>query len=490
MGENYVAVDLGAESGRVILGVLAAERLQLEPLHRFLNEPVRLPTGLYWDTLRLWHEILTGLGIAGRERKLAVAGIGVDTWGVDFALLGADGSLVDNPRHYRDARNQGMLERTFAIVPREEIFAQTGIQFMQLNSLYQWHAMKLSWAPALEVARTLLFMPDLFHYFLTGVKKAELTIASTSQFYNPLRGDWAHELLSLLRLDAALLPEVAPAGTRLGPVLPYVAAATGLAADTPVFATASHDTASAVAAVPATGDGWCYISSGTWSLMGVELESPVIDERSLELNFTNEIGVEGRIRLLKNIMGLWPLQECRRYWASSGQDYSYEELTRLAAAAPPFFAVIDPDQFLEPGDMPNRIAAYCREHGQSTPGEPGTFCRIILESLALRYRQVLENLEELTGRAIERIHIVGGGSRNALLNQFVADCTNRPVLAGPAEATAAGNVLTQAMGAGSVQGLEHIRAIVRASFPVTVFQPQNHAGWADAYRRFRELTAA
>lgn len=490
MADHFLAVDLGAESGRVILGVLDQGKLSLEPLHRFSNQPVMLPTGLYWDTLRLWHEVLTGLAVAGRERHLRVDGIGVDTWGVDFALLGADGALVDNPRHYRDARNNGMLERTFAVAPREEIFAQTGIQFMQLNSLYQWHALKLAWSPALDSARTLLFMPDLFHYFLTGEKKAELTIASTSQFYSPLRGDWARELLSALRLDAGLLPEIVPAGTRLGAILPYVADQTGLDADTAVYATASHDTASAVAAVPAAGDhGWCYISSGTWSLMGVEIEEPVINERALELNFTNEIGVEGRVRLLKNIMGLWPLQECRREWARRGREFSYEELAKLAADAPSFFAVIDPDRFLEPGHMPERIAAWCEEHGQRAPSEPGTICRIVLESLALRYRQVLENLEELTGRPINRIHIVGGGSKNALLNQFVADCTNRTVLAGPAEATAAGNMLTQAMGGGLVMGLEEIRRVVRASFAVEVFEPKDSAHWADPYRRFLRVVA-
>jgi rhamnulokinase len=490
MPDHFLAVDLGAESGRVILGVLDGGRLSLEPLHRFPNQPVALPTGLYWDTLRLWHEILTGLAVAGRERRIPIEGIGVDTWGVDFALLGADGALVDNPRHYRDARNNGMLERTFAVVSREEIFAQTGLQFMQLNSLYQWHALKLAWSPALQSARTLLFMPDLFHYFLTGVKKAELTIASTSQFYGPLRGDWARELLATLRLDPSLLPEIVPAGTRLGPILPYVADQTGLDAGTPVFATASHDTASAVAAVPAASDrGWCYISSGTWSLMGVELEEPVINERALELNFTNEIGVEGRVRLLKNIMGLWPLQECRREWARQGREFSYEELTRLAAGAPPFFAVIDPDQFLEPGHMPERIAAWCAGHGQTPPSEPGVVCRVVLESLALRYRQVLDNLEELSGRRIERIHIVGGGSRNRLLNQFVADCTNRTVLAGPAEATAAGNILTQAMGAGLVLGLDQIRGVVRASFPVEVYQPKSPEDWSAPYRRFTSLSA-
>lgn len=487
MSDNFLAVDLGAESGRVILGKLAGGKLQLEELHRFPNQPVTLPTGLYWDTLRLWHEILTGLAVAGRTRRLPVSGVGVDTWGVDFALLGADGALVDNPRHYRDARNTGMLEKTFGVLSKEEIFAQTGVQFMQFNTLYQWHALKMAWSPALQVARTLLFMPDLFHYLLSGVKRAELTIASTSQFYGPLRGDWTREVLGALRLDPELLPPIVPAGTLLGPILPYVADQTGLAPDTPVYATASHDTAAAVAAVPAQDNDWCYISSGTWSLMGVELEEPVINNDSLELNFTNEIGVEGRVRFLKNIMGLWPLQECRRDWARQGHEFSYDQLSAMAAEAPAFFAVIDPDHFLEPGHMPLRIAQYCESTGQTAPSEPGTYARVILESLALRYRQVLESLERVTRKTIRKIHIVGGGSRNALLNQFVADCTGRTVIAGPAEATAAGNVLTQAMGAQLLPGLEAIRTIVRDSFEVTVVTPKSRDGWDKAYEKYCRL---
>jgi len=484
---SFLAIDLGAESGRVIHGRLESGKLRLEPLHRFSNDPVRLPTGLYWDTLRLWHEILQGLTIAGRDRALAVEGIGVDTWGVDIAFLGADGALVDNPRHYRDARNNGILEKTFAVVPREEIFARTGIQFMQINSVFQWHSMKLEAAPALRTAHTLLFMPDLFSYFLCGSRKAELSIASTSQFYNPLTGTWALDLLQALGLEASLLPEIVPPGARLNALLPHVAEQTGVAPTTTVFATTGHDTASAVAAVPATGDDWCYISSGTWSLMGVELREPVVNSQSLAMNVTNEIGAERRVRLLKNIMGLWPLQECRRAWALEGREYGYEELAALAAEAPPFAAVIQPDEFLEPGHMPERIAAFCRRTGQTPPASPGAMARVILESLALRYRQVLENLESLIGRSLARIHIVGGGSRNRLLNQFVAGCTGRVVIAGPSEATAAGNVLVQAAGAGLLAGLDEIRETVRRSFPVEETLPRRDVAWDQAYRRFLEL---
>ncbi|MBK5290381.1 MAG: rhamnulokinase [Acidobacteriia bacterium] len=485
----YLAVDLGAESGRVILGTISDGRLKLEELHRFANTPVMLPTGLYWDTLRLWEEILQGLSVAGRDRKLIVSGIGVDTWGVDFALLGADGALVDNPRHYRDARNNGMMEKTFEVAPKEQIFGATGIQFMQINSLYQWHAMHLSASPALQTARTLLFMPDLFNCFLTGQRRAERTIASTSQFYDPRAKTWAAQLLRTLGLNPNLLPPLIDPGTRLGSLLAFVADRTGLPAQTTVFATAGHDTACAVAAAPTQESGhWCYISSGTWSLMGVEIDEPVIDSKARELNFTNEIGAGGRVRLLKNIAGMWLLQECRRAWAGQGNEFSYEDLALKAAAAEPFAAMVDPDAFLEPGHMPQRIAEYCAATSQKAPIGEGALVRVILESLALRYRQVLESLESLTGKTIETIHIMGGGSRNQLLNQLVADATGRMVVAGPAEATAAGNILVQAIGSGEVAGLAEARQIVRNSFEVTAVPPRSRIGWDEAYRAFCRLT--
>jgi rhamnulokinase len=480
----YLAFDLGAESGRAILGTLRSGQLTLEELHRFPNTPVRVFRSLNWDTLRLWHEMQAGLALAGRTRRLKLDGIGVDTWGVDFALLGADGGLIENPRHYRDARTNGMPEEVFKIVTRAQIFELTGIQFMQLNTLYQLFAMRRSEAPALDSARTLLMMPDLFNYWLTGVVKSELTIASTSQFYNPRRGVWARELFERLDLPRRILPEIVPPGTRLGTLLPAVAEAAGLDA-APVYATGCHDTASAVAAVPAVGDSWCYISSGTWSLMGVELDAPVIDARSLALNMTNEMGAGGKVRLLKNIAGLWLLQECRRAWSLEGRDYGYEDLASMAAGTPPFSAVIDPDAFLEPGDMPAKIAAHCRSTGQTPPGSEAAMARTILESLALRYREVLEDLESLAGRRLETIHIVGGGARNRVLNQFVSDACGRTVVAGPAEATAMGNVLIQAIGSGEVSGLAAAREIVRRSAALEVFTPQPAGDWNSAYEKFR-----
>jgi len=467
---RYLAFDLGAESGRAMLGTLDAGRLAVEELHRFSNTPVRVFDALYWDTLRLWHEIQRGLAIAGRERKLALDGIGIDTWGVDFALLGGDGALADNPRHYRDARTHGVMPKVFAIVPRAEVFAQTGIQFMQINSLYQFYALKLAGSPALARAHKLLFMPDLLNYWLTGVARAEVTIASTSQFYDPRRKAWATDLLERLGLPTHILPEIVAPGTRLGPLLDSVAEAAGLGV-VPVYATGCHDTASAVAAVPAEGSNWCYISSGTWSLMGAELDQPIIDEQVLEQNLTNEIGVAGKVRFLKNIAGLWLLQECRRAWALEGAEFTYDELVRLAGSAQPFRASIDPDAFLEPGDMPRKIAERCRASGQTPPQTPGEFTRTILESLARRYRQVLESLETLAGRRFDAIHIVGGGSRNRLLNQLVANATGRTVIAGPSEATAIGNLLTQAIGAGELSGLAEAREVVRRSFAVEMYRP-------------------
>jgi rhamnulokinase len=476
---HYLAFDLGAESGRAILGALDSGRLALEELHRFANTPVRVFQSLYWDTLRLWHEIQHGAGVAMRERQLKLAGIGVDTWGVDFALIGADGMLADNPRHYRDPRTNGMMEKLFTAVPRAEVFRQTGIQFMQLNSLYQLYAMQLAGSPALETARTLLFMPDLFNYWLTGTAKAELTIASTSQFYNPRDRRWATELFDALGLPSRILPEIVAPGTSLGDYH-----------GVPVWATAGHDTASAVAAVPAQGGHWCYISSGTWSLMGVEVDEPVINEKSLGLNFTNELGAGGKVRLLKNIAGLWLLQECRRAWAAEGREYSYEQLAQMAAEAKPFRAVINPDAFLEPGDMPAKIAAHCRATGQQPPSTHAEIARTILESLGLRYRQVLESLEALLARRLDVIHIVGGGSRNQVLNQFVADSTGRKVIAGPAEATAIGNILVQAMAAGAIRDLAEAREVVRNSFALEVVEPRPQSDWGDAYARYQKVAAA
>jgi rhamnulokinase len=480
---HYLAFDFGAESGRALLGTLSGGHLAVEEIHRFPNTPVRVPGALYWDTLRLWHEIQHGIAIAARERKLELDGIGIDTWGVDYGLLGSDGLLLESPRHYRDARTNGMMDALFQVVPREQVFAYTGIQFMQLNTLFQVFAAKQAGAPALGIAKTLLNMPDLFNYWLTGVARSETTIASTTQFFNPATMSWATELLKRLGIQTGMLAPLIAPGTLLGKMLE--------APHAPVYATAGHDTAAAVAAVPAQGgSNWCYISSGTWSLMGLELDAPVINQQSLAANYTNEVGVAGKIRFLKNIAGLWLLQECRRAWAEAGNEYTYEQLARMAAEARPFAAILDPDAFLEPGGMPVKISAHCGANGCGVPATHGEFARVILESLALRYRHVVENLEALSGRSIEVIHIVGGGSRNALLNQFVADCTGRRVLAGPSEATAIGNILAQGMGAGELSGLDEARRVVRDSFEVVPVAPRPTDAWQQAYGKYRGVRGA
>jgi rhamnulokinase len=469
---RYVALDLGAESGRGMLANIADHRVELTELHRFANTPVRLPTGLYWDTLRLFHEICESIRAASNVSD-HLDGIGIDTWGVDFGLIGGDGSLIGNPRHYRDSRTHGAPEEVFRIVSRDEVFRQTGIQFMNINSLYQLHALRRDSPQLLGLTSKLLFMPDLFNYFLTGTFASERTIASTSQFYNPLTKRFATGLLEKLGITSSFLAELRNPGSELGPVLPHISEHCGLKKEPVVYTTASHDTASAVAAVPAGLNGdWCYISSGTWSLMGVETNEPIINDASLAANFTNETGVAGTIRVLKNIPGLWLLQECRRVWRREGQEYSYAELVERAALAKPIRTLIDLDEFTAPGNHPERILKYCRKSGQELPEDAGSMTRVILQSLAARYKKVLELLEKLTGRRIDVIHIVGGGSRNRLLNQLAADSTERQVIAGPAEATAAGNALVQALGAGEISSLEELRELVRRSFEVEEFLPR------------------
>ena len=484
---KLLAFDLGAESGRAVLGHFDGQQLRLEVLTRFLNEPVRTLDSLHWDVLRLHHDMLAGMRLCAAEHGGA-DGVGVDTWGVDFALLGRSGELLGNPRHYRDPHTEGAMELAFARMPRQELFRRTGIQFMRFNSLFQLLALQRDDSPLLEAARTLLFMPDLFHYFFTGEKVNEYTDASTSQLLDPAARTWAPSLLTVFGLPECLQGNLVQPGTVLGPLRPSVAEETGLKG-AKVVAPATHDTAAAVAAVPAKGDGWAYISSGTWSLMGVELTAPRVNDETLAANFTNEGGVGGTVRLLKNIMGLWLVQECRRAWEREGTTYSYEALMRLAEAAPPFVSVVNPndDSFILPANMPQALADYCRRTSQPAPADTGATVRCALEGLALCYRWVLERLERLTGKRLEAIHIVGGGCQNVLLNQLTADACGRPVVAGPVEATAIGNVLTQAVGLGVLGSLADAREVVRRSFEVRTFEPKNAGAWQGPYARFQTL---
>ncbi len=473
MKRHYLALDLGAESGRAILSHFGDGKIELNELHRFSNTPVQLPTGLYWDTLRLFDEICEGIR-AGAKAADELDGIAIDTWGVDFALLGEDGDLLHGPRHYRDGRTRGVPDEIFEIVFREPKCSVKPASSSWRSIPCTSFTLCSGTLPELvKIASKLLFMPDLFNYFLTGAYAAERTVASTSQFYDPVRKGFATDMLRKLGIPAGFFAELIDPGAELGPVLPYVADRCGLDHETLVYTTGSHDTASAVAAVPAAANqNWCYISSGTWSLMGVELDAPVINAESLAANFTNEVGVAGTIRFLKNIPGLWVLQECRRAWAKAGDEYSYSELMERSAASPATKTIVDLEQFVTPGDHPRRICEFCARSGQEVPGDPGAITRVIMQSLAARYKQVLELLESITGRRIDVIHIVGGGSRNRILNQLAADYTGRRVIAGPAEATAAGNALVQAMGSGAVESLDEIRDVVRRSFELEEFVPQ------------------
>ncbi|RPI25172.1 MAG: rhamnulokinase, partial [Chloroflexota bacterium] len=435
-GQTYLAIDLGAESGRAILGTLKDGRLSLAEAHRFGNGPVRLNDGLHWDVLGLWAQIKSGIAAGVAKSAAPLEGIGLDTWGVDFALLERTGALLSNPFHYRDTRTDGMLEQAYLRMSRADILAHTGIQFMQINTLYQLLAMVVDNSPVLEVAETFLTVPDLFNYWLSGEIACEFTIATTTQCYDPHRRDWAWPVIEALGIPKRLFGKIIRPGSLLGPLAPAVAEEVG-GCEAPVVAPACHDTGSAVVAVPAEGKNFAWISSGTWSIIGAETLQPATGEKALDYNFTNEGGVFGTWRLSKNIMGLWLVQECKRAWSRAGEDLSYDEITRLAAEAKPFTAVIDPDDssFLHPGDMPARIRAYCQKTGQRVPETKGEIVRTALESLALKYRRALSCLEDLVGVRLEPVHIIGGGTQNGLLNQLSADALGRSVIAGPVEAT-------------------------------------------------------
>lgn len=487
-----LALDLGAETGRAMLGSFDGGRLSIREAHRFANEPVETAGQLQWDVLRLWAEITAGLhrgaSLAGGE----LAAVGVDTWAVDYGLLDTRGRLIASPVHYRDRRTEGMRELAAEVVPEDVVYRATGIQFMSINTIYQLYAQARQQDPQLEWAHRLLFIPDLFHHWMAGSASSEFTVATTSQCYDPAAGAWATELLDRLGIPSRLFAPVVEPGTDLGPLLPPLRDGRGLGACR-VIAPGTHDTASAVAAVPFAGkaEGAAYISSGTWSLVGLEVAEPVITEEARLANLTNEGGVFGTFRLLKNVMGLWLLQECRRALADGGEPPEYDDLVRQAAASPRRGIVIDPDReaFLRPGDMPGRIRAYCREHGQPEPETTGELIRVVLESLALRYRWVVEQLERIAGRPVEVVHIVGGGSQNRLLCQMTADASGRPVLAGPVEATAIGNLLVQAISIGELSDLAEARELVARSFSIERYEPVADGYWEDAYGRLQRLTS-
>jgi len=490
---RFLALDFGAESGRALLGVIKDNRLELHEVHRFPNGPVGVLGHIHWDVLRQFADIKQGLKLALQETGGKIDGIGVDTWGVDFGLLGEDGELLMLPFHYRDSRTNDVMDKVFRIVPRERIFERIGIQFMQLNTIFQLYSMVEGGSTALKHASTLLMMPDLFNYWLTGEKLGEFSIATTSMLYDPYAGDWARDIAEKLGIPPRIFPKIIQPGTTIGPLHESLVDELGGGAGIPVVAAGCHDTASAVAAVPATGQGHAYLSSGTWSLMGVELKEPLINKTSYEKNYTNEGGVAGTFRFLKNIMGLWIVQECRRTWLSVGEEVSYADLTDMAAQpeCEGFHSIIDPDAavFLAPRDMPQRIREFCRDTGQPVPTSKGEVIRCALDSLALRYRATIEDLDEMLGRRHDPIHIVGGGTQNKLLSQLTADVTGRRVVAGPIEATASGNVLVQAMGRGFVSSLDEVREIVRNSFELETYEPRSALGVDKAYAAFKDLAS-
>jgi rhamnulokinase len=484
MATHYLACDLGAESGRLMLGTLADGKLTLEELHRFPNGPVRAGDTLHWNVQGLFNEVKTGLKKAA-ARKLPIAGISADSWGVDYLLLDDKGQIIEPTFHYRDSRTTQGVANAKSKVSWETIYSETGIQFMALNTIYQ---LASETPERLQRAKQIVLMGDAFNHWFSGVAKDEVSLASTSQLYNPKTRTWSKVLLEKLGLRPGLFPEIVQSGTVLGPMRPELAKETGLT-PMPVIASCSHDTGAAVAAVPAQGDNWAYLSSGTWSLMGVELPSPLINDECRELNFTNEIGYGNSVRLLKNIVGLWIVQECRRAWAMKGQEYDYGTLAKLAAEAKPFTALINPDdaRFLSPNDMPEKIAAFCRETKQPVPETPGAMARCVLESLAMLYRRTLKQIEKLTGKRIERLHIVGGGSKNQLLSQFAANALQIPVLVGPVEATALGNIIIQALALGHFKTLAEARACVHKSSEMSRLEPQDKAIWDAAGERFDRL---
>lgn len=484
---DYLAYDLGASSGRAVIGRFDGTRITLEEMHRFENNGVPVGNNYYWDILRLYSEVQIGLRKATQTSK-KLNGIGFDTWGVDYGLLDAQDELLGNPRCYRDERTHGMLEEAFKAVSREDIFDQTGIQFMELNTLYQLLAMRVQNAPQLDMARTFLTMPDLFNFWLTGIKACEFSNATTTQFYNPREKNWAYDLLNKLQIPTEMLPEVVQPGTILGPTREALNKELGIQ-PIDVIAPACHDTGSAVAAVPLGQPDDIYISCGTWALLGAEISEPVINEKALRHNFTNEGGVCQTFRFLKNITGLWLIQECRRIWNLDGNNYSWSDLTEMTKNAPPLKSLIDPDQanFGTPGDMPKRIQETCQATGQPVPQTEGEISRTALESLALKCRYTLSQLEDALGKKMGNIHIMGGGVQNTLLCQFIANATRRTVLAGPVEATAMGNLLIQAMAKGQVGSHAELREVMRNSTQLDTYSPDNPDDWDEAYEKFKKL---
>ncbi len=485
---NFVAADLGASSGRMMVGQWNGRNFQLDELHRFPNSGVQIAGSLYWDVLKIWAEIQNGLTNYRTRFASAPTAIGVDAWGVDFALMDKRGRLLGNPYHYRDSRTDGVPSLAFQHVDDREMFSRTGVQTMQINTLFQLYSMVRTADSQLDVARTLLMIPDLFHYFLCGVRVVEYTEATTTQMHAFSYG-WTRELLEKLEIPIRILPEIVQPGTLLDSVRPEVLRHTGIDAAFPVVATASHDTANAVAAIPNMNESSAFISSGTWSLMGAEVKNAVTSEEAFALKFTNEGGADGSILLVKNLTGLWILQECLRQWTSESNRYTWANITELASSARAFECVLDVEaaDFRMPGNMLKAIAAYCRSTGQPQPQTVGAIARGCFESLSLKYRSVLESLQVLTGRRLEAIRVVGGGCLNALLCQMTADACDRVVVSGPVEASAFGNVMLQAVATGYLPSVSAGRVSIAESIQCTSYFPHRSDAWDEASIRLGQM---
>ncbi|MCD6195692.1 MAG: rhamnulokinase [Staphylothermus sp.] len=482
--------DLGASSGRAIIGKLDLDnkRLEIEEIYRFPNGPIRIGKNMYWDILMIWKEMKSAILLAYKKYKEDLVSIGVDTWGVDFGLLDNNGELIGFPHSYRDPRNKEAMDELLSRIPKEKIYMRTGIQFTPINTLYQLYAMVRINSTQLKAAKTFLMIPDIFNYWLSGVTASEFTEASTTQFLDPRTKTWTYDLLEEIGIPTNIFPEIIEPGTYLDKIDKKLAEELGISKDIAIIAPATHDTASAIAAAPIEED-YGYVSCGTWSLVGIELDRPLINKKSMEYNFTNEGGAFNTITFLRNIQGMWFLQEIRRALALKGENYSYEELTKMAAEARGFIAFIDPDnpKFLSPINMIDEIMKFLDETKQEKPRNIGELVRIVLESLALKYRRVFEQAQDLTGRKIRQINIFGGGSRNWLHNQLVADFTNIPVVAGPTEATSIGNILLQTAGLGYINSLKELREIVRNSFELSRYEPNHTPKHEDAYQRFLDI---
>jgi rhamnulokinase len=488
---NFVAIDLGASNGRVFNASWNGKTFNLRELHRFANSSVDVLGRLHWDVLRLWSEIKNGLSSYSREYQSIPAGIGVDAWGVDFALLDAEGSLLGNPHTYRDRRTEGIPASVFAQIPEQAIFQETGIQSCPINTVFQIFSMVQNRDPQLEAAATMLMIPDLFSFWLSGAKSIEYTIGSTSQMLRTKEPEWAHDLLTRLRIPSHFLPSVIKPGSALGPLRREIARETNLSAATSVLAVAAHDTASSVAAITGMDSDSVFISSGTWSLMGMEISEPICTPQACQLGFSNERGVGGAVLLLCNITGLWLLQECMRQWRIEGNPYSWTGLLKIAEKSEPFRSLIVPDspEFVAPKNMLLAIRNFCRRTKQLLPDSPGAFARCCIESLCLRYRQVLDSLVELTHQQLSIIRVAGGGALNRMLCQFTANATNRSVITGPTEASVLGNVLVQAIATGHIKNLNEGREAVALSVRQSIFEPRAVDSWEQAFELFQKLVA-